>query len=82
MPSRPRLARPPRPEPTPRQLALPLDPLDPPEALPSTNPTPPAPALTLTTQQVWTTLSPTAQAQLRQTILRILQEVVHGAPES
>ena len=75
MPSRPRLAHPPRPAPTPRQLALPLGP---PEALPST--TPPAPAITLTTQQVWTTLSPTAQ--LRQTILRILQEVVHGAPES
>lgn len=77
MPSIPRLAHPPRPEPTPRQLALPLDPS---EALPST--TPPAPAITLTTQQVWTTLSPTAQAQLRQTMLRILQEVVHVAPEA
>ncbi len=77
MPSLPRLAHPPRPEPTLRQLALPLDP---PEALPST--TPPALAITLTPQQVWTTLSPTAQAQLRLTLLRILQEVVHGAPES
>ena len=72
-----RLARSPLPTPTPRQLALPWDP---PEALPST--TPPAPAITLTTQQVWTTLSPTAQAHLRQTMLRILQEVVHVAPES
>jgi hypothetical protein len=45
-----------------------------------TTPTPPA--IPLTPQQVWATLPPAAQAQLRQTMLRILQEVVHGAPES
>ncbi len=77
MPSMHRLAHPPLPALTLRQLALPLDP---PEALPFT--TPPAPAITLTTQQVWSTLSPTAQAHLRQTMLRILQEVVHVAPEA
>jgi hypothetical protein len=80
MPSLPRLAHLPHSEPTPRQLTLPLDPWDPPEALPSTTPTPPA--IPLTPQQVWATLPPAAQAQLRQTMLRILQEVVHGAPES
>jgi hypothetical protein len=72
-----KLARLPLSPPTPRQLPLPFDP---PEALSSTTRTP-APALTMTVQQVWATLSPTAQAQLRQTVLRILQEVTHVAPE-
>lgn len=75
-----KLARLPLPRPTPRQLTLPLL-LDPPEALAPTTRTP-APALTMTVQQIWATLSPTAQAQLRQTLLRILKEVLHVAPES
>jgi hypothetical protein len=73
-----KLARLPLPPPTPRQLTLPLEP---PEALPSPTLTP-APVLTLTVQQIWATLSPAAQALLRQTLLRILQEVMHVAPES
>jgi hypothetical protein len=72
-----RLARPPFPTPAVRQLILPLDA---PEALAPTTRTA-APAITMTTQQIWATLSPTAQARLRQTVLRILQEVVHVALE-
>jgi len=72
-----RLARPPLPTPAPRQLTLPLAA---PEALPSTTLTA-APAITMTPQQVWTTLSPTAQVRLRQTVLRVLLEVMHVAPE-
>jgi hypothetical protein len=72
-----RLAHPPLCAPVPHQLTLPLDP---PDVCPP--PTPPAPVITLTTQQVWPTLSPTTQVLVRQTVLRILQEVVHGAPES
>jgi hypothetical protein len=55
--------------------------LDPPEALLATTFTTP-PAITMTTQQIWASLSPTAQARLRQTVVRILQEVLHVAPES
>src|SRR5262249_4057040 len=63
---------------TPRQVPLLVAPL---EASLSTTRTP-APALTMTPQQIWAPLSPTAQAQIRQTVLRILQEVGHVAPES
>ena len=72
------LARPSLPPTTPRQLPLPLDP---PEALLATTLTTP-PAITMTTQQIWASLSPTAQARLRQTVVRILQEVLQVAPES
>ena len=33
-------------------------------------------------QQVWASLSPTDQAQLRQTILRLIQEVLNDAAQS
>jgi hypothetical protein len=74
----PQLARPPLPVPPIRQLAVPLVP---PDAEAPRSSTPAMPVIAITTQQVWTTRSPTAQAQLRQTVLRILQEVVHAAPE-
>ena len=57
--------------PTPRQLTLPWPELEPPRPqLPSDGPI-------LPPQQVWPSLTPTLQAQVRTTILRLIQEVLH-----
>jgi hypothetical protein len=58
------------------QLVLPLpELLSPPPCL-SLAPLP------LPPQQLWTSLSPTLQAQVRQTLLRIIQEVLYDRPLS
>ena len=56
----------------PHQLSLPLQDQETAARLPL----PPA----LLPQQVWTSLSPTIRAQVRATLLRILQEIPYDAP--
>jgi hypothetical protein len=56
--------------PPPRQLPLPY-------ALPTALPTPPPPVPCWTRpEQVWRSLSPEVQQQIRQTWLRVLREVI------
>ncbi len=50
-----------------QQLPLPLEP-------PPSSSRPPRPTITITPRQVWLTLTPTLQAQLRQSLVRIIQE--------
>ena len=59
-----------RPRPGSRQLALPLTPPGPGHHPPS------LPVATLRPRRVWASLGQTEQAQLRQVLLRIVQEVV------
>ncbi len=69
-------AHPPPPRPPGRQLPLPLAP-------PATRPAAPTslPLVAVATPHVWRSLSPAAQAHLRQTLRQILEEVVHDGPE-
>ena len=53
---------------SPRQLPLPW-------FLPLPPPLPPLPLLPLTPSQVWTGLAPPQRAQVRQTLIAVLQEV-------
>ena len=53
---------------SPRQLPLPW-------LLPLLPPLPPLPLLPLTSPRVWTGLAPPQRAQLRQTLIAVLQEV-------
>lgn len=50
-----------------QQLPLPLEP-------PPSHPRPVHPTITITPRQVWVTLTPSLQAQLRQSLVRIIQE--------
>ena len=59
-----------RPHPRSHQLVLPLAPPGPGYA------PPPLPVATVSPRQVWASLGPTGQGQLRQLLLRIVQEVV------
>ena len=59
-----------QPRPRGHQLALPLA-----SPGPGTRP-PPFPVATVSTRQVWASLGPAGQGQLRQLLLRIVQEVV------
>lgn len=64
---------PPTAPPTSRQLPLPLGlTIRPPVSLPTT-------AVDLATHQIWPSLSPAVQHHLRQTLRRILQEVMWDA---
>jgi hypothetical protein len=58
----------------PHQLSLPF--LQDQETAAARRPLPPP----LLPQQVWTSLSPTIRAQVRATLLRILQEISYDAP--
>ena len=61
--------------PPPMQLPLPLD-------LPTVLPQPPPPiALRTRPEQVWGSLSPEMRMQIRQTWLRVLQEVIDDGGE-
>ena len=50
-----------------QQLPLPLEP-------PPSHSRPAHPTLTITPRQVWVSLTPSLQAQLRQSVVRIIQE--------
>ena len=64
--------------PTPIAPALVLRVSPQPRSVPVPRSSPSIPDLVeVTPQQVWTTLTPTAQEQLRHTVLRVLQEVAH-----
>lgn len=52
-----------------RQLPLPLDELP-------MHPHPPRPLIAIPVRQVWASLTPQVQAQVRQRLIRIVQEVV------
>jgi hypothetical protein len=56
-----------------QQLPLPFPELPPP-------PHPPPEAPVLPPAQLWATLAPPLQARFRQTLLHLLQEVLHDAP--
>lgn len=56
------------------QLPLPLE-------APLARPTPSRPTITLTLRQVWASLSPSLQAQVRQTLLRVMQEIVRDGQQ-
>ena len=63
------MAAPPSPAPAAEQLVLPLVP-------PPVSDHPPPPALVLAPLQLWSSLPPPLQTQIRQTLLLLLQEVV------
>jgi hypothetical protein len=72
------------PEPPYRQLSLPLAEVPP---LAPTNFTPSAAMAARTTvvvppQEVWQGLSPQAQARLRQTVVHVLEEVIHNGHDA
>ena len=50
-----------------QQLQLPFEP-------PPSSSRPPHPTITITPRQVWVTLTPTLQVQVRQALVRIIQE--------
>ncbi len=60
--------------PPPRQLTLPY-------ALPTTVPPPPPVLLWTRPEQVWASLRPEMRTQIRQTWLRVLQEVIADGGE-
>ncbi len=66
----------PLPSPPPRQLPLPLAPLD-----AATHFLPPLADVTIRPRTLWRRLSPAQQHRVRQTMVQICQEVLHANPQ-
>ncbi len=57
-----------------QQIPLPLD-------VPRAHEAQTQPVLTIATGQVWSTMSPTTQSQVRQALLRVVREAIHDDRE-